>query len=258
MNYGLYISASGILTSMYRQDVYANNLANVETVGFKADTVSTRLRDPARVEDGLGLLPSNKMLETLGAGVLISPNRVAMTQGPLERTEDPMNLAIKGEGFLVVSTGSGSGEERFRLTRDGRLARRPDGMLVQSGTGALVMDDSDRPISLGATPITIDRDGTVHQDGGTVAKIQLTTVPDPTLLEKAGNNGFKISATAIASRRPAGGEIAQGHLERSAVDPIDAIMRFTNAAGDVAQSTKMIQMYDELMGRTINTFARVV
>ncbi|MFG0252977.1 MAG: flagellar basal body protein, partial [Phycisphaerales bacterium JB038] len=69
MNYGLYTSATGVLAGMYRQDVLANNLANVNTTGFKQDFVTFKQRDPARLEDGLLHLDSNQMLEQLGAGV---------------------------------------------------------------------------------------------------------------------------------------------------------------------------------------------
>jgi len=68
MNYGLYLSASGVLTSMYRQDVLANNLANVNTVGYKPDAVATRQRDAARVEDGLAGMPSLGQGAFMGVG----------------------------------------------------------------------------------------------------------------------------------------------------------------------------------------------
>lgn len=109
MNYGLQISASGVLTSMYRQDVLANNLANMSTVGYKPDVPTTMLRDPARIEDDLGFMPSNDLIERLGAGVLSAPNRVSFAQGALETTNRPMDLAIEGDGFFVVRNDSGGG-----------------------------------------------------------------------------------------------------------------------------------------------------
>lgn len=253
MSYGLYTAASGVLTAMYRQDVHANNLANVETVGFKPQTVTTRLRDAARAEDGLDLLPSNQMLERLGAGVLVSPVRTAMTPGPLDRTGDPMHVAVQGDGFLVVE--GGEGEDRLRLTRDGRLTRRPDGRLVQAGTGAAVLDESERPISLGPEPFTISTDGVIVQNGDKVGRLGVMTVPDPRSMEKVGNSLFKPRDASAVRRSTA--SVLHEHLERSAADPIDSIMRFNDAAGVVTQNTKMIQLFDELMGRAINTFGRV-
>ena len=70
MNYGMYLSASGVLTNTYRQDVYANNLANAQTVGFKVDVPSIKQRDPESIEDDLGYSVSKDMLDRLGGGVL--------------------------------------------------------------------------------------------------------------------------------------------------------------------------------------------
>jgi flagellar basal body rod protein FlgG len=257
MNSGLYTAASGVLASLYRHEVYANNLANIETVGFKPDTVATRLRDPVRIEDGLALLPSNAMLERLGAGVLLSPNRVAMVPGALEMTGDALNVAVRGEGFLVVSTGDGPAEQRLRLTRDGRLAVNADGRLAHAASGALVLDEADRPITLGPRPFTIGKDGVVTQNGEAVARLQLAAVADPGSLEKAGSNLFRLSRAGAGARRPATGEVLQGHLERSAADPIRSILAVTDAASDAATNSRMIGLYDDLMNRAINTFARV-
>lgn len=68
MYYGIQLAASGALTSLYRTDVLANNLANINTAGFKPDMVYTRQRDTARVEDDLPFLPTDDLLERLGAG----------------------------------------------------------------------------------------------------------------------------------------------------------------------------------------------
>ncbi|MBC7835634.1 MAG: flagellar hook-basal body protein [Phycisphaerales bacterium] len=257
MNYGLNLAASGVMTSMYRQDVLANNLANVETVAFKADLPFTRQRGAVRAEDGLGHLPSNEMLERLGGGVLLMPNRTNFEQGAVLQNGNDMNLAIEGEGFFVASSGQGSDSERYRLTRDGRLALDDRGRLVTAGEGLPVLDTNDRPITLDAGLFTIERDGTVRQGGDVVAQLQLATVPDTATLQKAGGNLFKAPATTIASRRPATGSIVQGAVEQSTVDPIEAIMGITSATSNVQNNARMIQMLDELMGRAINTFGRV-
>ena len=76
MNYGLYLSASGVLTNLYRQDVFANNLANSETVGFKPDSPTVRQREPEAIEDNLGLGASQRLLDKLGGGVLAGPQSI--------------------------------------------------------------------------------------------------------------------------------------------------------------------------------------
>lgn len=258
MNYGMQIAASGVLTSMYRQDVIANNLANVDTAGFKLDIAAARARPAARTEDGLFNLPSNVMLERLGAGPLMAPNRLSIDQGAMEPTGRPLDMAIEGEGFFVVAKRSGTGADQLRLTRDGRMTLDASGRLVQATSGLPVLDVADRPVILSGTgPVSIDGSGRVRQNGDVVAQVQVAHVPDPSGLTKEGASLLRPTAAALASRRAAGSTVNQGMLERSNVDPINAVMGVNNAANAVGTNAKMISMFDELLGRAVNTFARI-
>jgi flagellar basal-body rod protein FlgG len=259
MNYGLYVSASGVLTSMYRQDVLANNLANVNTAGYKPDAVATRQREAARVEDGLAGMPSNRLLERLGAGALLAPNRTSFAQGAMETTGNPLDAAIQGPGFFKVSAGAGSGKDRIRLTRDGRFTTDSQGRLMTIAGGLPVLDDKDTPIvvSPNAGSARIKADGGIEQNGVTVARIGLVEAPNLGALQKVGGNMFRPTATQAAGLRPATGTIQPESIERSGVDPIQAMLGITNASMAVSNNARMIQLHDDLMNRAINTLGRV-
>lgn len=258
MNYGLQISASGALTAMYKQDVLTNNLANGTTVGFKPDVPSVRQRDPARREDGLHFLPSNAMLERLGGGVALERNRVQFTQGALERTNSPLDLAIQGDGFFVVRDETDSTGDRMRLTRDGRFARDAKGRLVMASGGLPVMDTSNRPIVLSGTgAVTIDADGTVSQGGAAVARIQLAGVSDLQRLDKMGRSLYRAPTGSVVQRRQAEGTLRQGYVESSGVDEVSMMMQITGASREVEANIGMIQQADRLMDRAINQLGRV-
>lgn len=258
MNYGLYLSASGVLTSMYRQDVLANNLANVGTPGFKPDFVSTRQRDAARIEDGLSGLPSNRLLERLGAGALLAPNRTSFAQGVLEPTGNQLDAAIQGPGFFMVSAGSQTGGEKIRLTRDGRFALNAGGQLVMAAGGLPVLDENKVPIQVNgaAGPVRING-ADVEQNGAAVARIGLVDVPNTGGLQKAGGNLFRPTASQVASLQPAAGTMQSQSVERSGVDPIQAMLGIMSASSAVSSNTRMIQVQDDLMNRAINTLGRI-
>ena len=256
MNYGLYVSASGAAGAMYRLDVAANNLANVNTIGFKRDRFVAAQRDPERVEDGLGTLPSNALLERLGGGILMAPNRVSFEQGPLQTTNDPFDVAIEGPGFLVLRDGTHQNTDRVRLTRDGRLSRDSSGRLV-STDGMPVLDVNNRSITLGEKPVSIDAAGAIRQDGRVVARIQLVEVPDPSRLIRLGHGAFQAPSDALQSRQSARGTVRQGMLESAAVDPIEAMMDVSGAAADAERNVSMIQQHDRLMDRAVNVLGRV-
>lgn len=258
MNYGLQISASGVLTSMYRQDVLANNLANMSTVGYKPDVPTTMLRDPARIEDDLGFMPSNDLIERLGAGVLSAPNRVSFAQGALETTNRPMDLAIEGDGFFVVRNDSGGGPgSQIRLTRDGRFSLNNSGQMVMATTGMPLLDIRNQPVvPPGAGPVGVAIDGTMTQNGEIFARLQIADVPDRSVLKKEGSGLFATSAAGASSVTPIEGRVRQGTVEGAAVNEIKAMMAVSSASRAAQTNIGMITYHDRLMERAINTFGR--
>ncbi len=255
MNYGIHLSAGGALTSMYRQDVLANNLANLNTVGFKPHALAMRARDTARAEDGLHHMDSNDLLERLGGGVLADAPHVDFGQGPIRATGNDLDLAIEGDGFLAVA--SGEGADRIRLTRDGRLTLDSEGRLVQATTGARVLDAGDGEIELDPTlTITVDDRGNIRQDGEVVAELQFINLDDTSVLEKLAGNQFKLPQQALSQRTEATGRILQGSVEGSGVNPITALMSVQSAAGAARENLRMMSLFNQLMGQTINTFGR--
>jgi flagellar basal body rod protein FlgG len=261
MNYGYVMGAAGIIAAMHRQDVAANNLANIQTVGFKPDSSFTIPRQAAREEDGLYTLPSNVLLERLGAGVLLGPSRTSFDQGSITRTRNPFDLAIEGDGFLMVSpsgtTGASSGDN-LRLTRDGRLALDTHGKLVTAAEGHQVLDSFGRPITLNPKlDFNVGIEGTITQGGSVVANLGFVDVPNREVLKKVGGNMFKLSSAAASSRVEATGRVLQYATEESAADPIRAMMAVQAAADAVGTTAKIMQIHDDLMNRAINTLGRV-
>jgi flagellar basal-body rod protein FlgF len=258
MNYGMHISSSGALTSMARMDTLTNNLANVNTVGFKPQTPYTRQRDVVRIEDNLPNMDSNPLLEKLGAGVQLAPTSVDFSQGSLRDSGNPLDVGFAGEGFLTVESENSGDSAVFNLTRDGRLSLDSTGKLVMSSSGRPVLDTSNRPILLnGDGEVQIATDGTISQGGAEIAKLKLVDVPDKSKLQKAGQGMYTMHADALANLTAATGALKQGMVESSGVDEIKALMQVQSAAGDVRANLAMISYHDKLMDRAINRLGRV-
>lgn len=257
MNQGTQLSVSGVLASLHQQDVATNNLANINTVGFKSQLAMTRQRDPVRAEDGVWSMPSDSMLERLNAGVLLEPSRTAFSQGPVMTTNQPFDLAIEGDGFLVVRDASDGAADRVRLSRDGRLTRNSSGTLVQASTGLPVLDAQNRQIRIGDGPIAIDEQGVIRQGGEVVANLAFVDVTDRDHLRRQGNGLYMASATDLVGRVNATGRIRQGAVEGSSVDEISALIEVTSAARAVTANLGMVQYQDRLLERAINGLGRV-
>jgi flagellar basal body rod protein FlgG len=258
MNYGLYLSTAGALTNMHRQDVLANNLANVNTVGFKPDSVLTRQRLPERLESPGAATDPQWLLERLGGGQFLQPTRVSLEQGTLVQSDNDLDVALEGDGLFLVSDGRGTGSEHLRFTRDGRFALNADGALVMAAGGMPVLDRDDLPIRLDrSAPIRIDGDGVISQNGAPVAQLHIVAAPSAELLAKEGDNLLRLVEGASIPQAPAAARVRQGHTESSAVDPILTLNAMMNAAKAAQSNLKMIQYHDNVLGQVFGTFARV-
>ncbi|MFA9478998.1 flagellar hook-basal body protein [Phycisphaerales bacterium AB-hyl4] len=258
MNYGLYLSASGVLTNMYRQDVFANNLANAQTAAFKPDMPSIRQRDPQAVENQFGGDVSQRLLEKLGGGTLVGPQRIDFSPAKLQQTGNPLDVALteRGQFFAVEVQNPRTGAVENQLTRDGRFTRNGHSELV-TATGHRVLDVNDQPIVVpGEAMVEIDTEGRVLQAGGEIARIQVAQVDDTDQLVKRGGNRF-VFKDADARQLAANPALQSGFIEASGVDPIKALMQMIAATKAVSGNGEMIRYHDMLMDKAVNTLGRV-
>ncbi|MFM9956708.1 MAG: flagellar hook-basal body protein [Phycisphaerales bacterium] len=266
MQYGLYISASAVSAAMARQDVLSNNLANVNTVGFRPDSLDVRSRTAVREEDGvaLGAFSSGHLLEKLGAGVYPVRTSVSLSQGSLRETKNPLDLALEGNGFFVTHVGN-PGEEgddsgvttNIRFTRDGRMTTRFDGTLVNSASGFPVLTDSGSTVRINTTsglPVSIESDGTIHQGASVLGKLQIATVADPSRLIKEGDSLLRPEGQSVESGTAM---VRPGYLESSSTDPIRAMIGVTSASNAASGALAMISYYSDIMSRAIQSLGRV-
>jgi flagellar basal-body rod protein FlgF len=259
MNYGLYLSASGMLTNLHRQDVFANNLANVKTVGFKRDLAAIQQRDPEAIEERFGSRLSQRLLDRLGGGVFAARSRISLEPAPLEETGGDLDLALTGRNaFFAVRQLDAAGNEQVRLTRDGRLTRDAEGMLVTIAGGYRLLDDKDQPIALPATgKVHIDNAGKISVGDDQVATIQVAAVNDPERLIKQGHGLFQWRGAEDPRSPVAAANVRQGFVESSGVDPIKALMALIGATKAVTGNANLIRYHDAMMDRAVNVLGRV-
>ena len=252
MNYGLWITASSVSTNMARQDVAANNLANVNTPAFKPDTLPVRARAVVRDEDNLLFEDSNSMIERLGAGGMPMPTMTSFGNGPLEKTARSLDLASEGDGFFTVD----SGPDGTKLTRDGRLAINDEGLLVQAASGLPMRSSGGGSIRVSMdAEVEIRSDGAVLQNGQAVGRLAVVEPASLDALTKFGDGLFSISQNVRLNN--AAGMVRQGHVEGSAVNPIKAMLGVRGAGRSAQSGMRMIGILNQNMDALINRFARI-
>src|SRR5215217_109890 len=188
MNRGLYVAASGMLAMQARQDQLSNDLANAATPGYKQDRTAQKAFGELLVRNVQG----NQQVGTMAAGVRLEEQTTDLRAAPLRQTDEPLDLAVDGEGYFGVQTDQG-----VRYTRNGRFASAADGTLVDQ-MGNKVLGPNNRPVKLKA-------DGTVE-----AAAVGVFALTDAV---KSGDGQFTGRAGGQAT-----GKVRAGELEGSGVD----------------------------------------
>jgi flagellar basal-body rod protein FlgF len=252
MIYGLYLSASGVLSNSHRQDVIANNLANSETVGFKRDLAISREQRTESAGRGLNAARhSNRMLEVLGGGHRPHATRTDFAQGEFEGTGNPLDVAVQGKGYFALRDGS-----ETRLTRDGRFSINSAGYLVSATNGREVMDDRGRSIQFaGQGKAQVASDGTVTQEGALVGRIGLYDVPSPERLRKRGEG--MLACPASMQPTPIDGTVRSEFVERANVEPATELTAMMDAQRQIEANANLIRYQDQTLGRLVNDVGKI-
>lgn len=239
---GIAAAASAMLPRIRAQEVIANNLANVSTAGFKRDRVFEA--DLSGAEAALAQTgPTWQSTQTSGISTDFS-------SGSLERTENPLHVAIDGDGFFVVSTPEGE-----RYTRNGILQIAPDGTLttvdgdpLQGWAGNIQVTDG---------TLMIAEDGSVSVDGLNVGQLRLVRFRDPSALVRTASSLFAAVDPMVPPEDDHESLVLQGYLEQSNVNTIEELVDMIATMRIYETDQKSIQIQDDTLGRAVSELGRV-
>jgi flagellar basal-body rod protein FlgG len=234
----MYSAAAGMAAQQQRLDAVANDLANVNTTGYKH--VRLAFRDLVYANGARG---ADKTVR-LGAGSAATDIGRSAAQGALRNTGQPLDIALQGEGFLSVRDANG----KPALTRDGAMRVDDRNRLVTGGAGLVLDPPLTVPAGTVASDIHVGADGNVNVRGKAVGKITVVTVPAPSQLAGGPDNTFTPTrgSGAIKAGNPTT-TISQGMLEGSNSDVADAMIDMVDAQRGYQIASKAIQMQDQLL-----------
>ena len=264
MDPALRTAATGMQAQQTRTDVIANNLANVNTTGFKRsrahfeDLLYQTLQGPAT----LGSRDTEQLPAVqVGLGTRLTSVQRIDSQGSLEQTSRPLDLAIQGEGYFEVQMPNGN----TSYTRDGSLQVSDQGVLV-TGQGYAIQPPIRIPKE--ATSITVSETGVVTANGLTNAaggtqelgRIELARFPNSSGLESMGQNLFSETPSSGEPIRGmptenGNGSIAQGYLESSNVEIVTEMVDMITAQRAYEINSKAIKNSED-MAQTANSLMR--
>lgn len=257
---GIYIAAGGMSSRADSIDVLANNMANVNTNGFKADKIATHSFDGmllSRIDDApSGVFKKAHLPPRVGpaelSGGIVESKYIDFAPGAVTFTENPLDVALEGPGFLTIQDEGGG----IMYTRDGAFTISPDRYLVNQ-SGLRVLDAANQPIMiLGDGEIKIDALGTISIDGLPAGKLGIAEFNDLSLVGKIGHNLFSADATAVPSQAT-GTEVIQGAVEKSNVNTVQALTKLIAKYREFEAAARSIDVIDRTLDRVVNEVGRL-
>jgi flagellar basal-body rod protein FlgF len=213
MDNTIYVGLSRQMLLQRELDIAANNLANVDTAGFKLEEMMSSA-DPTTTAGA-------KVGATVVPLTFVTANGVARdySQGPLTQTGAPLDVAIDGKGFFKITTAAGT-----RYTRDGRFTLDASGKLTTQAGDAVQGDGGDITLDPKKGPVSIGANGTISQAGSVVGKLAVVTFDSLAALSKDGGNLYRNDSN-LTDVPATAATLKQGMLEGSNVQPITQITR---------------------------------
>jgi flagellar basal-body rod protein FlgF len=233
MENALLVGLSRQMALSHELDIVANNVANIDTTGYKSDNAAF----------GEYLMPRASEQQFPGSDRHVSfvqdrATWIDLSQGSIERTGDPLNVAINGPGYLVVQTPTGQ-----RYTRNGALATNASGQLVTSegyqvigDSGPITFQNTDHDVIISPNGIITVREGSSAADSPR-GKLQLVSFDQPQLLQKDGSSTFSAPNGVTAGPASPNTRVVQGAIEKSnvrAVEEMARMIQITRSYSDIA------------------------
>jgi flagellar basal-body rod protein FlgF/flagellar basal-body rod protein FlgG len=250
MYYGLYMSAAGAHAQSQQVEVLSNNLANADTVGFKRELSLLEARDSESIERGLAYRGSGT-IDDVGGGIRFTATATDFRQGAMSETGNATDFAIETPGaFFAIQRG----KEQL-LTRAGNFQISTDGFL-QTQQGDAVLSSAGDEIQIDPTlPWRLMPGGVVEQ-GGDTFEIALAKPAELKLLEKVGQNCFRLNGPpppAVAAEERG---IRGGFLELATVNPTEEMVDLIAASRTYEANIRMIQEHDQATSQLISKLLR--
>lgn len=262
---GFYSAASGMITQQRQQDALSNNIANVNTPGYKGDQVAIQSFPEMLIQEmnGKQIGPANKNIPfqqevgSLSTGTYVQEMIPHFSQGDLRETGLDTDLALvhnqlpdeNGSVFFTVQAHDGS----TQLTRNGNFAVDEEGSLV-SNEGLYVLNQDGNPIQIGGQDFQVTPEGMIATEEGSTT-LGVTYIENTDALEKQ-DNGLYTGAEGIV---PPNGSftIEQGFLEGSNVDLMQVMTQMMESYRMFETNQRVLKAYDQSMEKTVNEIGRI-
>ncbi len=250
---GINTAAAGMASILDQNNIIANNLANVNTVGFKQLIPTFRNIRDINVEvfnpsDQTG--PGLKTVGNISAGSIIDQTHLDLEQGPLKKTDGTLDVAINGDGFFAVQTENGEFYTRngnFMLNDEGDLVTQSGFKVLSEGGGTININIQGQS----AGDIVISADGRIIHSGAEIDKLRIVDFEDKSKLITVGNSLFQNAdnmQNAVEMDNPS---ISQGYLEGSNANMVKSLIDSISGSRTYETLAKVVSNSNGTLKKTV-------
>lgn len=255
---GLYTAYTGMINQQHRMDVLTNNLANVNTNGYKKEGATSQAFDSVLTLKIKDITEGPHIAKRIGhnnPGVKIGEGYTDFSHGPMKKTDSAFDLALTDSGFFAIRFTNKAGESSVKYTRDGNFTLTQDGHLVtQDGDAVLNVDGS--PVQIDPLlEAQINIRGQIIQNGSVVDTIQITDFEDYNYLEHYGENYFEPIDGAQEIETETG--VYAGYLEMSNVSVVSEMVNMITVQRAYDSNQKVITTIDSTLDISANQLGKV-
>jgi flagellar basal-body rod protein FlgG len=252
---GLYTAYTGMRSQQEKMDTISNNLANVDTAGYKKDqVVLASFREMLTLKINDPEIPYSKRIGKMSLGVKAEEIHTDHLQGSLRQTDESLNVALQGQGMIKVGRMNEDGTMTERYTRDGSFMLDQEGHLVTSD-GLFVLGEENALLTLDQQDVRINSDGTIFSNEVRLGQIQIVGIEDTKTLRKEGGNLYL--GTEGTVEIPFVGTMEQGFLESSNANSIEEMINMINVMRTYESNQRIIQTYDATMEKVVNNVGSI-
>ena len=241
---GLTLATQGMTIMAQKQDQISNNLANINTTGYKSSGLFARSFEKYLGNDQKEVYANRE----IKADTVFTD----YSQGPAIKTDNPLDVMIHGSGFFSVQTPQGE-----RYTRNGNFSLDKNGYLVNSDGWKVVGRDGFIKVDTKNGPLSVNQDGEIVQGSSTCGKLKIADFAKPYNMTRDGDSMFKPLADDSKMIDSKGFSVSQGYLEGSNASPIRSMVEMISTYRNFEADQKALQAQDSTLDKAVNVVGKM-
>lgn len=245
---GIYLATSGMNVEQKRMDVLSNNLANINTAGYKKEKVVFQVYTDRQISN----TSNDTQLGDYSGGVIIGQSLIDLSDGNIKYTGNNLDFCVNGKNFFTVAAPDG----QQYLTKDGSFNLNAEGFLINKD-GYFVLGSNGNIQLTGPGTLSVDEKGSITFNEKNIGTLAITAAASEEDVRMIGSSYFVLKEGSTAAAANTDASIKQGYIENSNVNGVSEMVDMISITRAYEANQKMINMQDEMLAKATSVIGKV-